>query len=107
VVEAEGWLARAEKILEKVPAGKLIGRRAKLAHEKGMLDLLSGQVKRAVTLLREAVEKDQTDPEMDQVSLAEFLDDYAKVLHQSGKDKEGNQAEQRAKQIRDLLRNGR
>ena len=31
VVEAEGWLARAEKILEKVPAGKLIGSTRKVS----------------------------------------------------------------------------
>jgi hypothetical protein len=39
LAEAQGWLARAEKILEKVPSEKSIGRRAKLAHEKGTLDL--------------------------------------------------------------------
>jgi len=105
--EAERWLARAENALNKLDVKEATARLAKLAHEKGMLELHNRQDKKALALLREAVEKGQTDPEMDQVSLAEFLDDYAKVLRQTGKDKEANQIEQRAKRIRDLLRNGK
>ena len=105
-VEAEGSLTRAQTYLDRLPADKAIPRRAKLAHERGMLALVNNQAKQAESLLREAVEQGQKDPEMDPLQLAELMDDYAHLFRQRHKEKDAGLLEEKAKRIRETLRNG-
>ncbi len=103
--EAQDWLARANKLLEQISADKWLRRRAKYAHERGMLALASGNAKEAEFLLTEAVSIGSKEPGFDQLVLAEFMDDLAVVLHRSKKkDKRATELEINAKQLRDLLK---
>lgn len=104
--EAHDWLAKAVRNLDQTPADKWSRRRAKYAHERGMLALANGDRKQAEVLLREAVEKGSKDPQMDRLVLADFTDDLALVLHQRHKDKDAVELETKAKEMRDKLRNG-
>jgi hypothetical protein len=105
-VEAEGLLTRTQTYTDRLPADKVIPRRAKLAHERGMLASANNQAKQAEQLLREAVEQGQKDPEMDPFQLAEFMDDCAHLLRQRHKDKDADLLEEKAKRILERLRNG-
>jgi tetratricopeptide (TPR) repeat protein len=105
--EVRRWLTRAQTYLEKIPPGQGISQKAKFAHAKGMLALADGQLKQAEPLLREAVEKGEKDSELDSLTLADFMDDHARILLLRHKDKEAALLQQRAKQIRRVLRDGK
>ena len=104
--EAQDWIMQATKYLDSVPAHKWLGRRGKLAHERGMLALAEKSVKEAENLLREAVTLGFKETDMDGLILSEWMDDLAQLLRQRRKDKEAAELEKNAKQIRDRLKSG-
>jgi tetratricopeptide (TPR) repeat protein len=101
---ADRFLASAETTFESLSPSQGLARWARLAHEKGMAALAGGKIKQAEQLIRESIAKGQNDPEMDMVMWTGFMDDYAKVLRQRGRNEEAKQIEQQARQIRDTLK---
>jgi tetratricopeptide (TPR) repeat protein len=104
--EAARMFSRAQSLLDEEGPEKNLARRAVLLQEQAVLALASGQLKPAEAMLRDAFDKAQKDPQMDQLSLSRIVDDYAKVLRQRGKTKDATLLEQRANEIRHVLKNG-
>lgn len=103
--EVTDWLARASKQLDQVPADKWLRRRAKFAHERGMLALANNDYKEAELLLRNAVSLGTKDPYVDLIALADFMDDLARVLRLRKKARDASEMEKNAQQIRAGFKN--
>lgn len=103
--EVSEWLARASKQLDQMPADQWWRRRAKFAHERGMLALANNDYKEAELQLRNAVSLGTKDPYMDLITLADFMDDLSRVLHLRKRGKDASEMEKNAQQIRARFKN--
>jgi tetratricopeptide (TPR) repeat protein len=103
--EASEWLARTSKELDQMPADMWGKRRAKFAHERGMLALANDDYKEAELQLRNAISLGTKDPNMDLIALADFMDDLSRVLHLRKRGKDASEMEKNAQQIRARFKN--